>query len=137
MKRLTIILFAAACVFLAGCGKNVEKARIAFDKGVELLYNSSRFAEAEQYFTTAIKYDKDNHEAYYLRGCAKFNRGLYDAAIIDFEKALEVKPNYSDAEFVLGRTYFIKKDFDMSCYYYRLAELHGRPNMEDYVKTCD
>ena len=100
------------------------------------MYNSSRFAEAEEQFTLAIKYDKNNYEAYYYRGCTKFNRSLYDAAIVDFEKALEVKPNYADAEFNLGKIYFIKNDFDMSCYYFKCAQLHGRPNMEDYVKAC-
>lgn len=136
MKKLKVITLIALVVLLSSCGSNVEKGRIAYDKGVNLLYNSSRFAEAEEQFTLAIKYDKDNYEAYYYRGCTKFNRSMYDEAILDFEKALEVKPNYADAEFNLGKIYFLKNDHDMSCYYYRLAELHGRPNMEDYVKAC-
>lgn len=136
MKKLKVIILIALVVLLSSCGNNVEKGRLAYDKGVSLLYNSSRFAEAEEQFTLAIKYDKNNYEAYYYRGCTKFNRSMYDEAIADFEKALEVKPNYADAEFNLGKIYFLKNDHDMSCYYYRLAELHGRPNMEDYVKAC-
>lgn len=136
MKKLKVITLIALVVLLSSCGNNVEKGRIAYDKGVNLMYNSSRFAEAEEQFTLAIKYDKDNYEAYFYRGCTKFNRSMYDEAILDFEKALEVKPNYADAEFNLGKIYFLKNDHDMSCYYYRLAELHGRPNMDDYVKAC-
>lgn len=136
MKKLKVITLIALVVLLSGCGSNVEKGRIAYDKGVNLMYNSSRFAEAEEQFTLAIKYDKNNYEAYYYRGCTKLNRSMYDEAIVDFEKALEVKPNYADAEFNLGYIYFLKNDHDMACYYYRLAELHGRPNMEDYVKAC-
>lgn len=114
----------------------MEKARIAYDKGVNLMYNTTRFAEAEEQFSLAVKYDKDNYEAYYYRGCTKFNRSLYDAAIPDFEKALEIKPDYADAQFALGRIYFLKNDYDMACFYYRLAESNGRPNMEDYVRSC-
>ncbi|MBO6025865.1 MAG: tetratricopeptide repeat protein [Bacteroidales bacterium] len=128
-----VLLF---CLLMASCGSNVEKSRIAFDKGVELMFNTGRFNDAEEQFTLAIKYDPDNYEAYYYRGCTKYNRGLYDKAIVDFEKALEIKPNYADAEFSLGDIYFLLKDHDMSCYYYKAAARDGRANMEDYLKTC-
>ena len=137
MKRLTSILLVAIVIMLASCSSNVEKARMAFDEGVRLMYNSSNFKAAEEQFTIAIKYDPDNHEAYYYRGCCKFNRSAYDDAIVDFEKALEVKPDYADAEFNLGRTYFLKNDYDMACFYYKAAQEHGRKNMEDYVKSCN
>lgn len=134
MKK-TFALLAIIAFFLVGCD-SPEKSRLAFDKGVEIMYNSGRFADAEEQFTLAIKYDKDNYEAYYYRGCTKFNRSMFDAAILDFEKAIELKPGYSDAEFALGRVYFIKNDFDLSCFYYKSAQQHGRENMEDYVKAC-
>lgn len=124
------------CVLFASCGNNVEKARIAFDKGISLMYNTAMSAEAEEQFTLAIKYDPDNYEAYYYRGCTKANRQLYDAAILDLEKAIEMHPGYHEAEFTLGGIYFIKNDYDMACYYYRAAQKHGRDNMEDYVKYC-
>jgi phosphomannomutase len=124
------------CVLFAGCGSNVEKGRIAYDKGIELMYNSTRFADAEEQFTQAIKYDKDNYEAYYYRGCTKFNRAMYDAAILDFELALEVKPGYADAEYALGKIYFLKNDYEMACFYFKAAERDGRKNLEDYLKAC-
>ena len=124
------------CILFAGCGSNIEKSRLAFDKGLEMMYNTTKSAEAEEQFTLAIKYDKSNHEAYYYRGCTKFNRAMYDDAILDFEKALELHPGYQQAEFALGRIYFIKKDQDMACYYFRAAQRHGRENMYDYVRSC-
>lgn len=136
MKRLSIFFLMAFSIFLAGCGSNVEKGRLAYDKGVELMYNSTRFAEAEEQFTLAIKYDKDNYEAYYYRGCTKFNRALYDEALLDFEKALEVKSGYADAEYALGKIYFLKNDHEMACFYFKAAERDGRKNMEDYLKAC-
>lgn len=136
MKRHIIFILSALCLLLASCGSNVEKARVAFDKGVNLMYNSTQFAEAEEQFTLAVKYDPNNYEAYYYRGCTKFNRALYQQAIVDFEKALEVRPCYADAEFALGKTYFLLNDHDMSCYYFKAAERDGRPNMDDYLKSC-
>ncbi len=124
------------CVLFAGCSSNIEKSRIALDKGIELMYNSTRFSDAEEQFTQAIKYDKDNFEAYYYRAGCKVSRGKYTEAILDYEKALEIHPHYADAEFGLGKVYFILDDFDMMCYYYRAAERDGRENMDDYVKSC-
>ena len=136
MKRLSILFLAAICFMLASCSSNVEKSRIAYDKGVELMFKHAQYAEAEEQFTKAIKYDETNYEAYYYRGCSKFNRGLYEKAIVDYEKALEIHPNYADAEFSLGNVYFLLKDHDMSCYYYKAAKRDGRKNMEDYLKAC-
>ena len=136
MKKLTLIFSLLLVTLFTGCVNKEEKAHAAYDKGIELLYNTPRFEEAEKQFTQVIKYDRNNFEAYFYRGCTKFNRGLYDDAIVDFEKALELKPDYADAEFALGRIYFIKKDNDMACFYYKAADRHGRANLEDYLKGC-
>ena len=124
------------CILFTSCGNNLEKSRVALDKGIELMYNTTKSAEAEEQFTLAIKYDENNYEAYYYRGCTKVNQAKFDDAIQDFEKAIEIHPGYQEAEFNLGRIYSIKNDLDMACYYYRAAQSHGRENMEDYVKFC-
>ena len=129
------LLSAVLLMAMTAC-ENPAKSRIYTDEGSKLLLRYSKYDEAEETLTKAIKYDKGNYEAYYYRGCTKFNRSMYDEAILDFEKALEIKPNYADAEFNLGKIYFMKNDFDMSCFYYKSAELHGRPNMDDYLKSC-
>ena len=136
MKKLTISLLAVLCILLASCGNNVEKARVAFDKGLDLMFRNSKFKEAEEQFSIAIKYDKGNYEAYYYRGCAKFNQKQYSEAIVDYEKALELKSDYAEAEFSLGQVYFILNDHEMSCYYYKAAHRDGRPNMDDFLKAC-
>ena len=136
MKKLTLVLSLFCTILFTGCVNKVEKAHAAFDRGIDLIYNTANFAEAEKQFSEVIKYDKNNFEAYFYRGCTKFNRGLYDDAIVDFEKAIELKPDYADAEFALGRIYFIRKDNDMACYYYKAADRHGKANLEDYLKGC-
>ena len=107
------------------------------DEGAKLMLRYSKYDEAEEAFNKAIKYDKNNYEAYYYRGCAKVNATRYKDAIPDFEKAIELKPDYADAYFNLGRTYFLLNNEDKACEYYQLAAKYGRPNLEDYLKRCD
>ena len=136
MKKLALI-FASICVlFLTSC-ENPAKSRIYTDEGSKLLLRYSEYKKAEETLTKAIKYDKSNFEAYYYRGCARVNAMKYDEAIADFEKAVELKPDYADAYFNLGRTYYMKHDEDKACEYYKLADKYGRPNLEDYLKRCN
>ena len=135
MKKLTFFFIAIFGLALTSC-QNIEKSRNYFDEGVNLMMRKGNFEEAEKSFTKAIKYDKKNPELYYYRACAKFNTRNYTEAISDFEKAIEIKPDYADAYFSLGRTYSCMHDVDMSCYYYRMAEKYGRPNLQDLLKNC-
>lgn len=135
MKKLTFILIAIFGLAMTSC-QNIEKSRNYFDEGVNLMMRKGDFSQAEKCFTKAIKYDKTNPELYYYRACAKFNAGNYKDAIGDFEKAIEIKPDYADAYFTLGRTYSVLHDTDMSCYYYKMAEKYGRPNLHDLLKYC-
>ena len=105
------------------------------DKGIDYLY-CSQFEEAIEQFDQAIKYDKNNHEAYFYRGCAKYNIFQKDHAINDYLKTIEINPEYLQAYFNLGLYYRSINDHDMACYYFKIAEEKGRPNMEDYTKHC-
>lgn len=136
MKKVALIFTAVCALFLASC-QNPSKSRIYMDEGNKLMMRYSKFAEAEEAFTKAIKYDKENYEAYYLRGCAKVNAKKYNEALLDFQKAIDLKPDYADAYFNAGRTCFYINDFDMMCYYYKLAHQYGRQNMDDLLKSCD
>jgi len=130
------MLSAVLFLSLTGC-ENPGKSRIYTDEGSKLLLRYSKYEEAEETLTKAIKYNKKNFEAYYYRGCARINAKKYEDAISDFEKAVELKPDYADAYFNLGRTYYIMQDDDKACEYYKLAAKYGRPNLEDYLKRCN
>ena len=135
MKRLTL-LFAIMTLFaLTGC-ENPAKSRLYTEEGSKQLLRYSDFQKAEETLSKAIRYDKSNFEAYYFRGCAKVNALNYPGAIEDFQKAIELKPDYADAYFNLGRTYYLMNDVDKACEYYKLADKYGRPNLEDYIKNC-
>lgn len=135
MKKLSFIL-AVCALFLVSC-QNPSKSRVCMDEGNKLMMRYSKFDEAEEAFTKAIKYDKNNAEAYYLRGCAKINSRKYDEALLDFQKAIDLKPDYADAYYNAGRTCFYINDYEMMCYYYKLAKQYGRMNLEDLMRSCD
>jgi tetratricopeptide (TPR) repeat protein len=136
MKRLTLIFVFFAFLAMTGC-ENPAKSRLYTEEGSKQLLRYSDFKKAEETLTKAIKYDKNNFEAYYYRGCAKVNAMKYQDAIEDFLKAVELKPDYADAYFNLGRTYYMIHDEDKACEYYKLANQYGRPNLEDYLKRCN
>ena len=136
MKKLALILTAIGVLFLTSC-ENPAKSRLYTEEGSKLLLRYSKFEEAEETLTKAIKYDKHNFEAYYYRGCARVNAMKYSEAVADFEKAVELKPDYADAYFNMGKTYFLMHDEDKACEYYKLADQYGRPNMEDYLSRCN
>lgn len=136
MKRLLLLLSAVLLLAMTGC-ENPNKSRAYMDEGANLLLRYSKFDEAEEALTKAIKYDKHNYEAYYYRGCTRINAKKYKEAIADLEKAVEIKPDYADAYFNLGRSYFLMHDEDRACEYYKLADQYGRPNLEDYLRRCN
>ena len=136
MKKLALIFAVIGIFFLTSC-ENPAKSRIYTEEGSKMLLRYSEYKKAEETLTKAIKYDKNNFEAYYYRGCARVNAMKYDEAIADFEKAIELKPDYADAYFNLGKTYFLIHDEDKACEYYKLADKYGRPNLEDYLSRCN
>lgn len=135
MKKLFKTLVFASLLSLISCGNNVEKSRLFYDKGMDYLY-SSQFEEAIEQFDQSIKHNSKNHEAYFYRGCAKYNIFQKEDAVNDYLKTIELNPEYLQAYFNLGLYYRSINDHDMACYYFKIAEDKGRPNMEDYTKHC-
>lgn len=136
MKKLSFLIIAFIFIGLVSC-QDPAKSRVYMDEGSKLMIRYSQYDKAEEAFTKAIKYDKGNYEAYYLRGCAKTNSRKYKEAITDFEKAIELKPDYADAYFNIGNAYHLLNDEDSACEYYKLAQKYGRPNLEDHLRRCN
>ena len=136
MRKYSLILVLALTAVLFTNCDHPEKARQEIYSGTEQMIRYGDYQAAEKHFDKAIKYDKNNPEAYYGRGCSKANMKRYQDAIIDFEKAVELKPDYADAYFNLGQMYFYINDYDMMCYSYKLAKENGRDNLEDVMRSC-
>ena len=136
MKKILIVVCFSILMAMVSCGPNPEKSRVFLDKGIDYLY-TSQIDEAIEFFDKAIKYDENNFEAYYYRGCAYSNNFKTNQALKDWNKAIELKPDYADPYFNIGLFYRRQNDYSMACYYFKLAEKYGRQNMEDYVKFCD
>ena len=51
-------------------------------------------------------------DRYYYLGQAHMKEGLYDRAISDFNKALEINPRYADAYNNRGHAYYNKQEYD-------------------------
>ncbi len=136
MKKGLLFSCFAVLLMMVGCGPSPEKSRMCLDKGIDYLY-TAQFDEAIAFFDKAIKYDENNFEAYYYRGCAYSNNFDNERALKEWSKAIELKPDYADPYFNIGLIYRRQNDNSMACYYFKLAEQCGRQNMEDYVKFCD
>ena len=136
MKKTLLFASFAVLMMMVSCGPNPEKSRMFLDQGIDYLY-TSQIDEAIELFDKAIKCDETNYEAYYYRGCAYSNNYRNEQALKDWNKAIELKPDYADPYFNIGLIYRRRNDNSMACYYFKLAEKYGRQNMEDYVKFCD
>lgn len=135
MKRLNLFLSALILFAFTSC-ENPDKSRYYMDQGATYMMRYAQYDKAEESLDKAIKYDKHNYEAYYYRGCVKVNEKKYKEGIVDFEKAVELKPDYADAYFNIGKVYFLLNDEDKACEYFKLADKYGRPNLEDYLRRC-
>jgi tetratricopeptide (TPR) repeat protein len=136
MKKSLIFASLAAMFLMVSCGPDPEKSRIYLDKGIDYMY-ASQIDESIEFFDKAIKYDENNYEAYFYRGCAYSNNFNQEKAFADWNKAIEIKPDYPDPYFNIGLIYRRSNDYAMACYYFKLAKKYGRANMDDYLKNCE
>ncbi len=130
ISGLIVLLLA-----IYGCGPNPAKSRFHLENGIEMLY-FGQHNEAMLELNKALKYDSESFEAYYYRGAAKRNLQDMEGAYDDFQKSLELNPNYAEAHFALALIYEYRNDKSMACYYYLKAEELGMINIEDYTRWC-
>jgi tetratricopeptide (TPR) repeat protein len=63
------------------------------------------YADAEKWFAEVTKERQDDPAAWYLLGRAQYNEDHFTTAIASFERALELRPQYIEAENNLGLAY--------------------------------
>jgi len=91
----------------------IKKGRAAYPNNNNLIVEeledylqSEKYDEALQNLNIAIGNDEKNEVLYFARGTVYENLKESDKAILDYKKALELKPAYYDAAFNLGAFYF-------------------------------
>jgi tetratricopeptide (TPR) repeat protein len=91
----------------------IEKGRNRFDDNQRLIDEEIRiyFAMGKtdiliEKLGKDIEVTPDNEVLYFTRGTLYGKRKEYDKAIVDYKKAIELKPDYFDANYNLGATYF-------------------------------
>ncbi len=72
---------------------------------------NEKYVDAVNKLNTAILYNPDGFEAYFLRGIAKFSLGDYEGASNDFTKTLDIHRLYTRAYFYRGICYNMLKDY--------------------------
>ncbi|MGD9977706.1 MAG: tetratricopeptide repeat protein [Bacteroidales bacterium] len=81
-------------------------------------YYKKNYVQAIQDFTLQIENSNpDDPSGYYNRGSAKSELGDFFGAISDYQKAIEIKPDFSMAYNNLGWVYFEKKDYQKALKY--------------------
>ena len=72
---------------------------------------------------------------YSNRGAAYYKKGDYTRAIVDYIKAIELKPNLADAHFLRGVAYYENGDYDRAAADYdRAIEL--KPSIKTASQCC-
>jgi tetratricopeptide (TPR) repeat protein len=117
MKNGSIML----CGLILCCASSTVFAQTAedwYDKGK----NATDFNQQIEYFTKAIQKEfAPLYIAYYMRGTAKYHVQNYQIAILDFDKAIELNPNFAApyvnrgvSKKMLGRYQEAIQDFDQA-----------------------
>ena len=94
--------------FLIGTMKNTVNKSIGIILPIVLFLLFS-YASAQQ------KQDEPKDAKFYIdRGIAHGEKGLFDQAVDDFTKALEIDPKSADAYYNRGIAYYFKKEYNKS-----------------------
>lgn len=88
MKHLIIISLSSLCLY--ACSFSSEAM---LEKGKSLM-KEGKFRDALTYLNKAIEGDNTNHEALNARGVVYYELREYTNALLDYDQALKLKPDY-------------------------------------------
>lgn len=82
--------------------ENPNQWELRYHYAIQLARYNQDFDSAENQLRTILTQDSENSPAYFLLGELMELKGQYDTAIANYEKALEIDPNHTDANYRLG-----------------------------------
>lgn len=92
MKRISIIIL----LLLPCLGLRAQSPDQLFQQGNEA-YKNGQYQEAVEAYSAILQSGKESHELYYNLGNAYYRLEEFGQAILNYERALRIKPNSSDA----------------------------------------
>jgi tetratricopeptide (TPR) repeat protein len=128
-KLLPVLCF----LLLFSAAKAQRSKAVAFYKAGINYKLTNNFAEALTAFTKAVSFDKKFDSAYVEMGNIYSGSGKIDMGIYNYNKALEINPNYTTALFGMGKNYRdAKQDLDSAIFFFIAAEKTDKTNKEIY-----
>jgi len=115
-----------------------EKAVKFYEKAAKLYdVNFPGFKDpdsAEYYIRKSIE-NYETAEALTILGQLKVQYGDMDAAVKDFNRAIELKPNFGRAYYMRASVYYIKSQMTEACNDWRKAAEYNVPNAADLLAS--
>ena len=96
-SKLAMITAFAALMLCQGAVLFAETAKMHVDVGLNHFYKN-RYLEAYREFKQAIEVDPNYAEAYYNLGRVYKAQGFIKEALVEFQLALRIKPDYTAAQ---------------------------------------
>jgi len=100
-------------------------------KAISLL-NEGKYKEAIEKFTEAITDDPENPIFYYYRGVGFEKNGDLDKAMEDYQKSVELKPDFILPTANIGKIYAKKREHEKAVEFYKKAVELGDQNATNY-----
>jgi tetratricopeptide (TPR) repeat protein len=119
------------------CTPKAKKIENYLKDGIEKNMHGD-YNKAIEDFTNIIDLDEDNYMAYYYRANAKFNLKKKDVtgALIDYNKAIELKPDFADAFYNRGFCRQYMGDKDGACHDWDKSAALGKHDVKDMLNYC-
>jgi len=116
-QMIVILMFVAVCIggisYASGTSpaamesneKPQDKAAVSlYDQGVEASHNND-FQKALPLFEQALKEDPNNPDILNMLAHSQRETGSIDEALVNYKKAIELRPKFPEAHEYLGETY--------------------------------
>ncbi|MBR1792971.1 MAG: tetratricopeptide repeat protein [Bacteroidales bacterium] len=104
MNRIIFILIATLLTPILLMGQQELK-----QQGDEA-YRTENYQQAIEYYESILRQGKESHEVYYNLGCSYFRMNELGLAIVNFERALQMKPTDHDTQENLALCYNMTQD---------------------------
>ncbi|MFH0867356.1 MAG: tetratricopeptide repeat protein [Bacteroidota bacterium] len=135
MRKHVLLLIVISTMVLS-CKPGQEKIDRMLYEAINKIQKSDSKGAIED-LTEIIGYQENNYQAYFYRANANFNLKKAKEALNDYNKAIELKPDYADAFYNRGLCKQYLGDKTGACSDWDKAVVLGKPNVKDMLNNCE